>query len=132
MGDFGGVVQDGAIRTLLVIHQALPDFEDGKINALNRAADFDDTFRALGQKRLGGSHAHTRGILDVLDFGALATNNCAHQIMGDQQTDRSHAGSGAVAIARARGGRGGRSGGRDGVVQQSTSDQRVGLVCLIE
>lgn len=81
------VVENGAVAALFVVDQALADLPDSLLDAIRRALNFNDTLGGLGKHLLLGDHANSGSILDLLDLEALATNDGAHLVVGDEETD---------------------------------------------
>jgi hypothetical protein len=49
--------------------------------------DFDDALGGLGEHLLLRNHTNARGILNLLDLQALATNDGTHLVVRDEQAD---------------------------------------------
>lgn len=84
----GRVVQDCSNATFPIVDTAFSDFPDCGDDGLDAALNFDDSFGGLGEHFLGRDHTGSRDVLDVLDFEAASTNDCAHEIVRDEETDR--------------------------------------------
>lgn len=82
------VVQDGSETTFPVFQETTTDVFDGLSNTFRSTLDFDDTFGGLREHLLGSNHAGPGGILDGLDLGSVATDNRAHEVVRDQETER--------------------------------------------
>lgn len=82
-----GVVEHSAGAALPVINEALSDFPDGLLDAFRCALDFDDSLRRLRKHLLLCDHAHPGSILDVLDFQTLSSDDGAHLVVRDQESD---------------------------------------------
>jgi hypothetical protein len=83
----GGVVEDGAVATLFVVDEALANLPDSLLDAIGGALDLDNALGRLGEHLLLGDHADTRSVLDLLDLETLATDDGAHLVVGDEETD---------------------------------------------
>jgi len=84
-----GMVLDGTLSSVPVFYQTLGDFEDGSLDSLDSSLDFDDSLGGLGKHFLGSDHSSTRLILDLLDLQSGSTNDGTHEVVRDQQSDRS-------------------------------------------
>lgn len=81
------VVQDSTGTSLPVIDQTLSDFADSLLDSLGGSLDFDDALSRLREHLLLRDHAHTRGILDMLDLQALSSDNGTHLVVGDKESN---------------------------------------------
>jgi hypothetical protein len=84
-----GVVLDGTLSSVPVLYQTLGDFENGSLDSLNSSLNFDDSLGRLGEHFLGGDHSCTRLVLDLLDLQTGSPNDGTHEVVRDQQSDRS-------------------------------------------
>jgi hypothetical protein len=80
-------VENSAVAALLVIDEALADLPDSLLDTIRGALDLDNALSRLRKHLLLRDHADTGSILDLLDLGALTTNNGSHLIVRDEKTD---------------------------------------------
>lgn len=83
----GGVVKNGSVAALVIVNETLANLPDGLLDAGWGALYLDDALGRLGQHLLLCNHAHARRVLDLLDLQALASDNGAHLVVRDEQTD---------------------------------------------
>lgn len=81
-------IEDCAVSALFIINEAFTNLPSGLLNAFGRALDLDNAFSGLRKHLLLSNHAHSRGILDLLDLESLATDDGTHLIMRNQQANR--------------------------------------------
>jgi hypothetical protein len=82
------VVLDGTLSPLPVLEKALGNLVNGSLDSLDSTLNFDDTLGRLREHLLGGDHASSRHVLDLLDLETRAANDGSHEVVADQQTDR--------------------------------------------
>lgn len=95
--------EHGPEATLPIFEETLADLLDGTANRFRGALHLDDALGRLRQHILGRDHTRARAVLNGFDFETIATDDGAHQIVRDEQSDRG--------VRRWRGG-GDRGGGR--------------------
>ena len=81
------VVEHSAGTSLPIVDQTLADFPDGLVDALRRALHFNDSFGRLREHFLLRHHANTRGILNVFDLQALASDDGTHLVVGNKKAN---------------------------------------------
>jgi len=83
------VVLDGTLSSVPVLYQTLGDLENSGLDSLNSSLNFNDSLGGLRKHLLGGDHSSTRLVLDLLDLQPGSANDGTHEVVGDQQSDRS-------------------------------------------
>jgi hypothetical protein len=87
LNPYSGVVENGAVSTLVIIDQALANLPNGLLDAGWGTLYFDNALSRLGEHLLLCDHANARCVLDLLDLQALATDDGAHLVVGDEETN---------------------------------------------
>lgn len=89
-----GLVENNVLRSVPVLGETRDNLADSDTDSIDGALDLDDTLSGLGEHLLGGDHACTREILDVLNLETLTTDDGAHEVVRDEEAHRGSLSSG--------------------------------------
>lgn len=106
-----GVVLDGSCSSVPVLEQTFRNLEHSSLDGLDSALDFDNSFSRLRKHLLGSDHPGSGLILNLLDLETGSTDDGAHEIMRNQESDRGECADGGWRKGRV---------GKGGLEQQSS------------